>query len=791
MGDDSPTMGTPTYYFDRFCLNPLTRELSRDGETVDLSASAFDCLVYLVEHRERPVGRDELISAAWGRADVSDSVLAQTIVRVRRALDDTGHEQRYIKTVPRVGYRWIADVAVTFQEPVAEDTDVAPIPVDASHAAEDVAGTPSRRKPGRFSPWIALLFALAAVGSYWGWRTKHPAHSPAILHFDQSAAVVLPTEVDAPEDWKWLRLGLMDLIATQLRDANVPTENSQDVLNLLNHADTSAEVAFSAFVLAVRSHVTLTDSTWHVDLEAKSKDGRSWHAESSSSDVLGATHTASNLLLAQLGYAAAPARQNAGNTQQEYLLRVVAAQLAGQPQLAQQLIDAAPADLHHTPELSFARAQLDCDEGKLDLCEQTLLEAAKQASAAGKPVLRAKALTGLWYFYNRKHQFAEGEAALNEAVNILQGQKDVEALATAYLDRSHLEFFHDDVDEAAEDLGRARISYTLAGDSVGQAKVDFALGMIANRRGQFEQAVPLLESAYEQYQRMGVKVLLIAPLDDLALAHRMLLQFPDELAATDRFWPLDPNLTDDYVRHQLTITRAIALADNGRTLDAKALLEQLLGTLNAAQEADLAADANAWLAKLALGRGDAEEALARIAKAMAGAGFDQIDDKRGAADAWLVNVTALQRTGKVKELQSALSAMQAWASKLPDKDAWIDTRLAQAKAADAWSEGNRDQALAYLNQAVSSADKSGVPELIVSAGQSYAAALLRTGHADQALAISGRLSTWIQVDWRAAWVAARVYQALGRSESSQQALNKARELAGDRLLPTPSTSDFY
>jgi tetratricopeptide (TPR) repeat protein len=470
---------------------------------------------------------------------------------------------------------------------------------------------------------------------------------------------------------------------------------------------------------------------------------------------------------------------------------VVAAQLAGQPQLAQQLIDAAPTDLRDTPELTFAKAQLYCDEGKLDLCEQTLLTAAKQASAAGKPVLRAKALTGLWYFYNRKHQFAEGETALNEAVTILQGEKDVEALGTAYLDRSHLEFFHDDVDDATQDLGRARISYTLAGDSVGQAKVDFALGMIANRRGQFEQAVPLLESAYDQYRRMGVKVLLIAPLDDLALAHRMLLQFPDELAATDRFWPLDPNFTDDYVRHQLTVTRAISLADNGRTLDAKTLLEPLLGTLNATQEADLVADVNVWLAKLALERGDQEEALARIATAMTGPGLDQIDDKRGTADAWLICATALQRAGKTAELKHALTSMQAWASKLPNKDEWIDTRLMQAKAAEAWSDGNRDQALSYLKLAMSSADKSGVPELIVSAGQSYAAALLKAGHADQALSISGRLSTWIQVDWRAAWVAARVYQALGRSESAQQALNKARELAGDRPLPISSTSDFY
>src|SRR5690606_24332153 len=90
----APSMHTramsPACRFGDFVLDRATRELSRGGERIALPAKAFDCVVYLLEHRGRAVGRDELIAAVWGRADVSDSVLSQTVLHARRALDDTG-----------------------------------------------------------------------------------------------------------------------------------------------------------------------------------------------------------------------------------------------------------------------------------------------------------------------------------------------------------------------------------------------------------------------------------------------------------------------------------------------------------------------------------------------------------------------------------------------------------------------------------------------------------------------------------------------------------------------------
>src|SRR5215470_20391038 len=101
-------MAGTSYRFGRFRVSAATRELTDGVRAIELPARAFDCLVYLIEHRDRAVGRDELIAAVWGRADVSEALLNHTILKIRRALGGGGSE--WIRTVPRFGYRWAGPV---------------------------------------------------------------------------------------------------------------------------------------------------------------------------------------------------------------------------------------------------------------------------------------------------------------------------------------------------------------------------------------------------------------------------------------------------------------------------------------------------------------------------------------------------------------------------------------------------------------------------------------------------------------------------------------------------------
>ena len=85
-------------------------ELRRAGQIVDMEPQVFDVLAYLLRHRERVVPKTELLDQIWGNRFVSESALSSRIKSARRAVGDTGRDQRIIKTVYGRGYRFVADV---------------------------------------------------------------------------------------------------------------------------------------------------------------------------------------------------------------------------------------------------------------------------------------------------------------------------------------------------------------------------------------------------------------------------------------------------------------------------------------------------------------------------------------------------------------------------------------------------------------------------------------------------------------------------------------------------------
>ena len=152
-------MCSTKYRFDEFELDPAARDLFRNGERVALPPKSFECLTYLVSHRDRAVGRDELISAVWGRIEVSDTVVAQTLLRARKAVGDSGGRQLLIRTVPRFGYRWIAPVL----EGADEVATVAPVRVpDMPRLVATRAGA-----RGWHGWWSVLV--LLSVAAFAGW----------------------------------------------------------------------------------------------------------------------------------------------------------------------------------------------------------------------------------------------------------------------------------------------------------------------------------------------------------------------------------------------------------------------------------------------------------------------------------------------------------------------------------------------------------------------------------------------------------------------------------------------
>jgi adenylate cyclase len=98
------------YLFEDYALDTQRRELCRGNAPVAIEPKVFDLLAYVIENRERVVSRDDLIDHVWGGRIVSEAALARCINGARSAVGDSGETQRLIKTLPRKGVRFVAEV---------------------------------------------------------------------------------------------------------------------------------------------------------------------------------------------------------------------------------------------------------------------------------------------------------------------------------------------------------------------------------------------------------------------------------------------------------------------------------------------------------------------------------------------------------------------------------------------------------------------------------------------------------------------------------------------------------
>jgi DNA-binding winged helix-turn-helix (wHTH) protein len=96
--------------FAECVLDPEARELRRRERPAPLSPRAFQLLTLLLARRPRPVSQRELRDALWPDTSVGYTSLAQVVTEVRRVIGDTDGGDRRIRTVPRVGYAFVAPV---------------------------------------------------------------------------------------------------------------------------------------------------------------------------------------------------------------------------------------------------------------------------------------------------------------------------------------------------------------------------------------------------------------------------------------------------------------------------------------------------------------------------------------------------------------------------------------------------------------------------------------------------------------------------------------------------------
>ena len=175
-----------SFAFERFVLDPGDRRLMRGGEPVELNGRYFDALALLVREQGRLVSKDRFLDEVWRGVPVTDEALTQCIRTLRRQLGDDATEPRFIETVPKHGYRFIAPVRMARTRPLLGNGR--PRRHRGRQSSADRRG-PARSAagfPGSLADCLWIHRRFAAV------RTRHGRRIGASCHLmpDGSVAVI-------------------------------------------------------------------------------------------------------------------------------------------------------------------------------------------------------------------------------------------------------------------------------------------------------------------------------------------------------------------------------------------------------------------------------------------------------------------------------------------------------------------------------------------------------------------------------------------------------------------------
>lgn len=797
-------MQSPVFRFGDFLLDPAARVLWHRGQRVSLPPKSLECLAYLLQNRQRAVGRDELISAVWGRADVNDALLAQTLWRARRVLGDTASEQSAIRTVPRFGYQWVAAVEVVdaaesqtgAEAAPAAEAAAAPASESAPDAAEPIerAALPVAPGPVASAPappaarnrrlaLVALVAALvlAAFGMA-AWRLWPAA--PPVASAGHDAFLVLPVSVaDKSAESAWIRLGAMDYIASRLREEGgaqvVPSDQvvhlvgPRDDIDERSAADLRRLELVTGATRIIVPRAGRTGDEWRFALDVYRDGGiRSFEAHAGSPLQAAALATARLMDEAGLVPATAPAPLPAN----EILQQVDAAILAGEFAKARSLIEAAPEGSRNDPQFRVRAGRIAQRTGRPDLAEQ-IFRPLTGDDAMLAPVIRAQAFIGLGAAAVSRQDYPTAVGDYSKAIDLLGERGDPRLRGRAYLERGVAEASQARFDPAMSDYAHARSDLERADDRIGIANLDINVGVAEAYRTRYNESIAAYDRAIPVLTRFGVRDKLVLALFNKLYIQLAVLDAAGALVTSERAMDLARQQENPGLLDAVSVARARALLANGRLTEAAGVLER-----PGVQEVPV----NVALARILLlrERGDdaavaaqAHALLARIAAAK------DPGSRTFASEAAQFEVEALLRLGRTEQAEGVLAAFKAqpeWA---------LDTGrapiVAMLRAETAAARGQPDAA-ALFNAAMAAADARATPDLQAAVAIACAHALVQ-GHLPASLApeIAGRLSPLAPHDYRSAQAAAALYRFLGETRLADEAQTQAKSLAGERDPKVP------
>ena len=197
------------YEFGRFTLVPTEKRLLCDGKVVPLSPKVFDTLVLLVENQGRLIQKEELLKALWPDTVVEEVALAHNVSQLRKVLGDLAEDPKFIETVPKRGYRFIAAV-----RELSEPAPRVESPAESAVTPPAVLDVPWSR-PTILAAFAAALVLVAGVAAYV--YLPRAGHSAAGVFAAIHSVAVLPLEnLSGDKEQEYFADGMTDEVITEL-----------------------------------------------------------------------------------------------------------------------------------------------------------------------------------------------------------------------------------------------------------------------------------------------------------------------------------------------------------------------------------------------------------------------------------------------------------------------------------------------------------------------------------------------------------------------------------------------
>ncbi len=208
------------FRFGDFVLDVSQRRLLRSGEDVYLPPKTFELLLHLLQNRGRVLTKDDLLEAVWPGVNVVENTLAQRIREIRDALGDGGHGGRFIKTIPKVGYQFIAELddeppGVMAPPAIASLEAAGTVPIAARRDVETHVRANTRQQLP-LAVAIACVMLVGLAGAWHYVERARPAQTPDSLAAASSIAVLPFKPLVAEGRDASLELGMADSLILKL-----------------------------------------------------------------------------------------------------------------------------------------------------------------------------------------------------------------------------------------------------------------------------------------------------------------------------------------------------------------------------------------------------------------------------------------------------------------------------------------------------------------------------------------------------------------------------------------------